>query len=325
MPGRSANVSGPGRVPVLRIFSYPDKITNFIRAAAPGPGLDQAAAAPPGLAAAAWRMLMPPGPAAGPGGRSRTLLRRMAEPSQLPLPAGPGRSPPGDGRPAAPPRPARGPGRAGRGDRRNGAARRGGRVRLGGGRAAPAGRGARPRHALLGQPGDQRVHRGRRLVHAADRGRRHHLRAAGVCAGGPPARRARDGRDPGRRGRRGADREVDRPAVGRGRVPPRARRWAGPAPCCGHRSCWAAWARSRCGRWPRAWSRAASRRSIRLRERRSRAAARGDSAVRRRELRPWPRWRPWPRRRSRRRCASSRAPPWRAGRSGTAGTCPTSG
>jgi hypothetical protein len=44
---------------------------------------------------------MPPGLAAGPGGRSRTLLRRMAQPSQLPLPAGPGRSPPGDGRPAA--------------------------------------------------------------------------------------------------------------------------------------------------------------------------------------------------------------------------------
>ena len=33
--------------------------------------------------------------AAVPGGPSRTLLRRMAQPSQLPLPADPGRSPPG--------------------------------------------------------------------------------------------------------------------------------------------------------------------------------------------------------------------------------------
>ena len=39
--------------------------------------------------------------AAVPGGPSRTLLRRMAQPSQLPLPADPGRSPSVDGRPAA--------------------------------------------------------------------------------------------------------------------------------------------------------------------------------------------------------------------------------
>jgi hypothetical protein len=51
---------------------------------------------PPDLAAGTWP---PPDLAARPGRRSRTLLRRMAEPSQLPLPAGPGPSQPAD-RPA---------------------------------------------------------------------------------------------------------------------------------------------------------------------------------------------------------------------------------
>jgi len=65
VPGRSANVSSPGCVPVFRIFSYPDKITNSIKECGGG-ARDQAGTR---------QLRAPPGLAAGPDGRSRTLPR----------------------------------------------------------------------------------------------------------------------------------------------------------------------------------------------------------------------------------------------------------